>query len=67
VPKDISGIGLLVLGVLALLTFVLTVITLVVSHKYLKTRISLSLEVERDPNPYHQGGNRGNKNDDTSG
>lgn len=49
--KDISGIGLVILCVLALLTFVITVVTLVVSRKYLKTRISLSLEVERDPNP----------------
>jgi hypothetical protein len=54
-----SGLGLVVLGILVVLTFIVTLITLVVSRKYLKTRISLSLEIERDPNPHF---NEGDKN-----
>ena len=41
--------GLLILAILGLLTFIITLVTLIVSRKYLKTKISLSLEVTRDP------------------
>ena len=62
-----TDIGLIILGVGVILAAVVSILTLMASRKYSKTRISLSLEVERDPIKGEADGSSINRYDNDEG